>query len=399
MLGGKQILLILVLEASIVSLGLADTDNIASYKAQGAKNITLAYYPCIDSNGTCETVYSSNMGMLYNGLIVDPIPTATPVPEPTPTSNLCPGGGIARPKPRGASGPGYECEQPPRPPELYRIPTCMIWQGRIVYPSIPVMQRYSDYPYMQHPIDTPQIISLSGGVPLNKTTGLCDLKLNASITITPISTPTKTSTPVPINTPIPTEVDKNDATIVQPCDNDSKKMCESIMKNGVTVYKGPVYPEMIDINNPSEPIFPIQDPRANIIHVGISHSCYPTGNTPTYSQICDASYINGRLTYIMKYTYIEYPCSSDVSGICRQKSEESIPVRTPIVLITPTNTPGPTITNTPTEVSTIDYSRQVTAEGYAKVKSISQDTVEEQDKGIIEMIKELFTNIWREYVG
>lgn len=101
----------------------------------------------------------------------------------------------------------------------------------------------------------------------------------------------------------------------------------------------------------------------------------------------------------MKYTYIEYPCSSDVSGICRQKSEESIPVRTPIVLITPTNTPGPTITNTPTEVSTIDYSRQVTTEGYAKVKSISQDTVVEQDKGIIEMIKELFTNIWREYVG
>jgi len=222
-----------------------------------------------------------------------------------------------------------------------------------------------------------------------------------------IITPTDASTPTPtqIKTPTPSEVDKNDASIVQPCE-DNNKMCESINKNGVIVYKGPLYPETIDVNNPSEPIFPIKDPNYKN-HVGISHPCTPTGNTPTYSQICDASYINGRLTNIMKYTHKEYPCSSDVSGICRENSQESIPVRTPIVL---TNTPIPT-TNNPTQVNYYPVtspeqtvtntpeptSQQVTTGGYAKI--ISQDTVVEQDKSIIEKIKELFTNIWKEYVG
>jgi hypothetical protein len=220
------------------------------------------------------------------------------------------------------------------------------------------------------------------------------------------SIPTLSPTPTQITTPTPSEVDKNDATIVQPCEDNSNKMCELIVKNGVIVYKGPVYPETIDVNNPSEPIFPIKDPNYKN-HVGISHPCTPTGNTPTYSQICDASYINGRLTNIMKYTHKEYPCSSDVSGICRENSQESIPVRTPIVL---TNTPIPT-TNNPTQVNYYPVtspeqtvtntpeptSQQVTTGGYAKI--ISQDTVVEQDKSIIEKIKELFTNIWKEYVG
>jgi hypothetical protein len=237
---------------------------------------------------------------------------------------------------------------------------------------------------------------------------------NRTITVTStpsvIATPTPatpTNTPIPIVSPTPSEVDKNDASIVQPCE-DNNKMCESINKNGVIIYKGSVYPETIDVNNPSEPIFPIKDPNYKN-HVGISHPCTLTSNTPTYSQICDASYINGRLTYIMKYTHKEYPCSSDVSGICRENSQESIPVRTPIVL---TNTPIPT-TNNPTQVNYYPVtspeqtvtntpeptSQQVTTGGYAKINSISQDTVVEQDKSIIEKIKELFTNIWKEYVG
>jgi hypothetical protein len=162
-----------------------------------------------------------------------------------------------------------------------------------------------------------------------------------TVTSTPtvIATPTPatpTNTPIPIVSSTPSEFDMSNATIVQPCDDNSNKMCESIMKNGVTVYKGPVYPEIIDVNNPGEPIFPINDPNYKN-HVGISHPCTPTGNIPTYSQMCDASYINGHLTYIIKYTHKEYPCSIDVSGICRENSQESIPVRTPIVLTgTPT---------------------------------------------------------------
>jgi hypothetical protein len=58
----------------------------------------------------------------------------------------------------------------------------------------------------------------------------------------------------------------------------------------------------------------------------------------------------------------------------------------------PVTSPEQTVTNTPEPTS-----KQVTTGGYAKI--ISQDTVVEQDKSIIEKIKELFTNIWKEYVG
>jgi len=64
---------------------------------------------------------------------------------------------------------------------------------------------------------------------------------------------------------------------------------------------------------------------------------------------------------------------------------------------TPTQVPEQTVTNTPEPTAIIDYNQMVTVEGHAKINDMPQDTPVEQDKGIIEKSKALFT-AWCQWV-
>ena len=109
-------------------------------------------------------------------------------------------------------------------------------------------------------------------------------------------------------------VDTKNMTIIHPCTNTSEGTCETMVRNGLTVYEGLVFPESIDINNTTGLGYISWGiANDNNSRGAISHPCSPTVNTSGYSRSCSAFYVNGKLSSITKFTAVIHPCTGTSS--------------------------------------------------------------------------------------